>query len=36
MTNVLLTILGILIGAFIINWLEKNVFNKERYTRRKK
>ena len=36
MTNVLLTILGILIGGFIINWLEKNVFNKERYTRRKK
>ena len=35
MIKTLLIILGIAIGAFIINWLEKNVFNKDRYTRRK-
>ena len=35
MTDILLIILGVSIGAFIINWLEKNVFNKDRYTRRK-
>ena len=35
MIDILLIILGVVVGAFIINWLEKNVFNKDRYTRRK-
>tara|TARA_R110002020_G_scaffold222094_1_gene430565 strand:+ start:1197 stop:1322 length:126 start_codon:yes stop_codon:yes gene_type:complete len=35
-TNNLLIILGMVIGAFIIRWLDRNIFSKNRYTRRKK
>jgi|7_EtaG_2_1085326.scaffolds.fasta_scaffold02042_4 hypothetical protein len=31
----MLTLLGVIIFALIIRWLERNVFNKNRYTRRK-
>lgn len=35
MVNIGLTLLGIGVSWFIIMWLDKNVFNKGRYKRRK-
>ena len=34
MSDVGLTILGLAIGWMIILWLDRNVFNKDRYKRR--
>ena len=31
LSNVGLTILSVVVGVLIVNWLDKNVFNKGRY-----
>ena len=36
MVNIGLTLLGIGVAWFVILWLDRNVFNKDRYKNRKK
>ena len=36
LANIGLTLLGLFVGWLIIMWLDRNVFNKDRYKNRKK
>mgnify|MGYP003633692886 FL=1 len=36
LTNVGLTILCVVVGVIIVNWLDRNVFNKNRYNEKDK
>ena len=36
MSNIGLTILGLVVGWMVIMWLDRNIFNRNRYKNRKK